>query len=1078
MSNTKHLADMLKVCSILPALAIMPAMAGTGIIDTDAGGIFEYSTDSDLYTVISDGSVGSFSGYDASDRFEASVIFVGKGKRLSVADGSIIQDNKAQIGGALAITSNAAGATLQIGKDVKFLNNIALFDGGAIGNYGNTIVADGVLFQGNKAQLAPESNENQIGGGAISLGSSSKTTMLNTNFIANESGYNGGAIATRLAKRTDGGFNDNSSAILKIVGGEFEGNKANGYMDASGKLVAGNGGAIYNTFYSDVTIDGTHFEGNKAAKYGGAIYNDGTADLKGKGGVMTINGGEFEDNVASSGGAIYNTGTLTIKNSEFDENRIVGGFGDGGAIYSNIGSLTVVDSKFEGNCATENAVDDYGYGGAIFVQGGTVDIQGGVFSENTALTAGAMYVSRHTTDTNIDGVRFENNWASDIGALGIFAKNTTLTNLVFTGNYTTGKFADYNDGGAALFLGAETQAVLDNSVFKDNKSASVGGAIATRSPNKGNNSGAKLDITNSVFAGNVAETKGGALYSAFYNSESAIDHVYVSDTSFVGNKANEGGAIYNEGMADRGNNLAAINLDGVTFTGNYASGFGGAIYNGEGGTVALSGTNVFADNTQSGIANDIYNLGVLNIKSGTTTLDGGIAGNGSLTIAEGAILNIGTAAIEQANVILDGTLIATVREGDAQLNIADMFDGKGSIKLALTSEGTYHVFGGQVFDSVDVSSAVYDLSWSEDSKNLIAVMKSVDDIAVSNGLTGNAAQMIANVSNSTSEALNNLGVKIQEVLATGDAKSVEVANKAINPEKTSVVQSTAVSVQNTVSTLAANRMSTVANVGRSGGDAAMTSGGVWAQGLYNKTKLNGEFNGYTRGVAVGVDGTINDDIMVGAGYAFNNSDISSVSRDMDVDTHSVFVYGQYKPAAWYVNAMLNYTMSDYTEAADVLGIALGSDYETDAFGGQITAGYDFDGGITPEFGVRYLHINSTDYTNSVDVKNELDSADYLTVVLGTKYGVDFETNNGLKLRPEIRYAVKYDMISDKSSMTVAMPGVAAYTLSGERLSRVGGEFGIGLTMKYNELDLSLSYDIEVREDYTSQTGMIKARYNF
>ena len=27
MSNTKHLADLLKVCSILPALAIMPAMA-------------------------------------------------------------------------------------------------------------------------------------------------------------------------------------------------------------------------------------------------------------------------------------------------------------------------------------------------------------------------------------------------------------------------------------------------------------------------------------------------------------------------------------------------------------------------------------------------------------------------------------------------------------------------------------------------------------------------------------------------------------------------------------------------------------------------------------------------------------------------------------------------------------------------------------------------------------------------------------------------------------------------------------------------------------------------------------------
>ena len=33
MSNTKHLADLLKVCSILPALVVMPAMAETEVIE-------------------------------------------------------------------------------------------------------------------------------------------------------------------------------------------------------------------------------------------------------------------------------------------------------------------------------------------------------------------------------------------------------------------------------------------------------------------------------------------------------------------------------------------------------------------------------------------------------------------------------------------------------------------------------------------------------------------------------------------------------------------------------------------------------------------------------------------------------------------------------------------------------------------------------------------------------------------------------------------------------------------------------------------------------------------------------------
>ena len=50
--------------------------------------------------------------------------------------------------------------------------------------------------------------------------------------------------------------------------------------------------------------------------------------------------------------------------------------------------------------------------------------------------------------------------------------------------------------------------------------------------------------------------------------------------------------------------------------------------------------------------------------------------------------------------------------------------------------------------------------------------------------------------------------------------------------------------------------------------------------------------------------------------------------------------------------------------------------------------------------------------------------------------------------------------------------------AGDRLSRVGGEFGIGLTALYNGVQLSVNYDVTVHEDYTSQTGMVKFRYDF
>ena len=119
-----------------------------------------------------------------------------------------------------------------------------------------------------------------------------------------------------------------------------------------------------------------------------------------------------------------------------------------------------------------------------------------------------------------------------------------------------------------------------------------------------------------------------------------------------------------------------------------------------------------------------------------------------------------------------------------------------------------------------------------------------------------------------------------------------------------------------------------------------------------------------------------------------------------------------------------------------------------------------------------------DYENSLDVANSISDTNYLTGVLGAKYAFNFQATDEFFIRPELRAAIKYDMLSDVAMTTVTMPGVNAYVMTGERLSRLGGEFGVGLTMTYAGVDVSLNYDIEVRENYTSQTGMVRARYNF
>ena len=478
------------------------------------------------------------------------------------------------------------------------------------------------------------------------------------------------------------------------------------------------------------------------------------------------------------------------------------------------------------------------------------------------------------------------------------------------------------------------------------------------------------------------------------------------------------------------------------------------------------------------------NIGAMTLSGGTNTFNNNVVGidNASaLTIANGATMNIGTNTVNVANITLDGTMLATLRDGDAQIT-AGTFGGDGTLKLSLAGAGTYHVFGDSTFRAagIDATSSVYDISWANEDKDLVATLKSVEDIAAENEIAKETAAAVAGATQSSSEKLTDLGVKMQEKLAeaTPEARQeVEKAVKAVHPETESVTQSVATSVQTTVSNLVAARMAAPIS-GRNGGDVNFTSGGVWTQGLFNKSKQNDAFHGYTRGIAAGLDGTINRAWTIGAGYSFAHSDISGSVRDTEIDSNTIFVYGQYKPYAWYVSAMLNYTMSDFSEKGVAMGTPVTADYDVDSFGGMLATGYDFDIGVTPELGLRYLHVNGEDYTNSMDVKSKLDSADYLTASLGAKYGFGILTDSGLLFRPELRAAAKYDLMSDDTTATVTMPGVNAYTLEGERLSRFGGEFGIGLSMKYRSMDISVNYDLDVRKDYTSQTGMLKFRYNF
>ena len=954
-----------------------------------------------------------------------------KGGTIDLISKSHFIGNSAGISQGGAIRNQGTISTI---TDSVFDSNVA-GNGGAINNGTWGSVVEGIYqtkFINNTAVVGPA----QQGGAIVNAGHIG--IIDGAVFESNRAGKIGGAIANVTPQNSGGDL-----AEVNIANSTFNGN------------VAGeSGGAIYSATGGAVTLSGGNtFTGNKAGKNGGAIFNEGAKDKIGNaGGVMTIRDSVFSENSAEAwGGVIFNDGTMTL--------------GDG--------------VSFTGNSAN--------FGGAVWNQGTLKAEAGTKFIGNKATIAGgALYNEDNTTINSLAGIMFENNSARQGGAINNAWRNkdkgTLAANIEsISQSRFVNNSAIQSEGGAIRNQGIIGE--IKDTVF-DSNIAGEGGALW-------NGSLGQVGVIDDVdFINNKATLKnlsgelgqGGAIANRNKTDDDKIA-ITIKDSRFVGNQAAAlGGAIAN--MKPNGDKAGTVKMQitDATFTGNTAGEFGGAIYNYEDAETTLSGKNTFTGNMAGDVGNDIYNLGKLTVSDGTTTIDGGIAGDGALTIADGATLNIGTTTVQQKELTLDGTVGATiVGANNYGKLLAETYKGNGKVSLNVATTGTYNIFGENANEYTVVDAgAIYDVTKGDNGAVTIATKK-VEEIAKETGLTDTAANTVAALANVDNDLANIASLNAQQALRNGDTDYVEIESAKANPVDKPVVQSVAQSVQGAVMTLAANRMAgapTAGTMGRSGGDLSDADYGVWAQGMFNKSKFNGQFNGYTRGVSAGFDALIDKQYTIGLGYAFGHSDVhANGGRDTEIDSNSIFAYAQYKPSEWFVNAALNYTMSKYTETVDAFGVRLKSDYDTDAFGGQVMTGYDFASGLTPEIGLRYLHVTQDSYNNGLNHVSS-DDTDFLTGIAGMKYRFAIENDSVINWFPELRAAATYDFVSDKAMSTVTMPGAASYVVDGDRLSRFGGEFGIGLTAEYNGLEISLVYDLNLHKDYTSQTGMAKFRYEF
>ena len=365
----------------------------------------------------------------------------------------ISKDNFVLNGNNCTIDGKNLSRIFNISANNVTINNLILTGGNA--EKGGAIYATGLLTLNNITFI---SNNASIGG-AIGIYGDANIICNNSKFIDNsaERGtifvqkgelnlYNAYLTSKTFAKsgqiygHTDSSiYIDNATfeniitsyspavyltgSKARIIDSRFINLKAN---RSAGAVSLRDGGELY--------IENCEFINTTSSKNAGAVYVDITGYSDSKGNVTIIDS-MFKDTSSEFGGAyIQIGGQFWLNNTEFINSHATY---NGGAVY-----LSFVDSAIN-NCTFDSngveLIDDYPtYGGAIYSDISTLNITDSRFINNTAAEGNAIYA--YDTSYNIKNTLFENNTN---GVYTVFDKECSLENNTFVNDGISTNNTDY-----------------------------------------------------------------------------------------------------------------------------------------------------------------------------------------------------------------------------------------------------------------------------------------------------------------------------------------------------------------------------------------------------------------------------------------------------------------------------------------------------------------------------------------------------------------------------------------------------------------------------------------------------------
>jgi predicted outer membrane repeat protein len=349
----------------------------------------------------------------------------------------ILTGGNAEKGGAIYSTG------LLTLNNVTFIANFASKNGGAVATY------DDVTINCNNSKFI----DNYAAEGGSSIVNAKGEVNLYNSYITSEIYAKAGQIMGSAGSRF---YLENitfanttatySPAIYlagskaKIIDSKFINLKAN---LTAGAMSLREGGELY--------IRNCEFINTTSSKNAGAIYVDITGYAPYNEGNVTIIDSKFKDASSRFAGAYVQLGgQFSLSNSEFTNNHATF---NGGAIYLSFTETEISNCTFESNGV--DIIECYPtYGGAIFSDISTLNINDSKFFNNAADEGNAIYA--YDSSLNIKGSTFKNN---ENAVFSVFTKECNIDASTVLNNDTV---STNNTFYATIMVGEGMQLTLVN----------------------------------------------------------------------------------------------------------------------------------------------------------------------------------------------------------------------------------------------------------------------------------------------------------------------------------------------------------------------------------------------------------------------------------------------------------------------------------------------------------------------------------------------------------------------------------------------------------------------------------------